>query len=107
MDVEGLKRTVLEFNPGFVLFNMSTATSTSDVEVINMMRPLTKAHFTVIGNHATSLPEEVLLASGLDSVIRREPELTAQELVEAVETEKRVGKGFGNFLQRFRRYDCA
>ncbi len=95
MDVEGLKRTVLEFNPGFVLFNMSTATSTSDIEIINMMRPLTKAHFTVIGNHATSLPEEVLLASGLDSVIRREPELTAQELVETVERKSGLEKVLG------------
>ena len=58
------------------------------------MRPLTKAHFSVIGNHATSLPEEVLLASGLDSVIRREPELTAQDLVDAVER----GRGLGEVL---------
>jgi radical SAM superfamily enzyme YgiQ (UPF0313 family) len=52
------------------------------------MRPVSKAHFTVIGNHATSLPEEVLNASALDSVIRREPELTAQDLVDAVEHER-------------------
>ena len=85
IDIEGLKKAIAEFNPGLVLFNMSTATSASDVEVINMMRPVSKAHFTVIGNHATSLPEEVLTASALDSVIRREPELTAQDLVDAVE----------------------
>lgn len=94
VDVEGLKIAIGEFNPGLIIFNMSTATSSSDVEVINMMRPLTKAHFTVIGNHATSLPEEVLLASGLDSVIRREPELTAQDLVDAVEK----GRGLGEVL---------
>ncbi len=94
VDVEGLKKSILEFNPGLVLFNMSTATSSSDIEVINLMRSLTPAHFTVIGNHATSLPEEVLLASGLDSVIRREPELTAQDLVDAVEK----GRGLGEVL---------
>ncbi len=94
VDVEGLKTAITEFNPGFVLFNMSTATSASDIEVINRMRPLTKSHFTVIGNHATSLPEEVLMASGLDSVIRREPELTTQDLVDAIEK----GKGLGQVL---------
>ncbi|HVZ80977.1 MAG TPA: radical SAM protein [bacterium] len=94
VDVEGLKKAIRDFDPAFVLFNMSTATSSSDVEVINMMRPLTQAHFTVIGNHATSLPEEVLQASGLDSVIRREPELTAQDLVDALEK----GRGLGEVL---------
>lgn len=94
VDVEGLKKAIRDYDPQFVLFNMSTATSSSDVEVINMMRPLTKAHFTVIGNHATSLPEEVLNDSGLDSVIRREPELTAQDLVDALEK----GRGLGEVL---------
>ncbi len=94
VNVEGLKKSIQEFNPGLIIFNMSTATSSSDVEVINLMRPLSKAHFSVIGNHATSLPEEVLLASELDSVIRREPELTAQDLVDAVEK----GRGLGEVL---------
>ncbi len=94
VDVEGLKKAIRDYDPQFVLFNMSTATSSSDVEVINMMRSLTKAHFTVIGNHATSLPEEVLNDSGLDSVIRREPELTAQDLVDALEK----GRGLGEVL---------
>ena len=95
VDVEGLKKEILAFNPAFVLFNMSTATSSSDIEVINMMRPLTKAHFTVIGNHATSLPEEVLTASMLDSVIRREPELTVQDLADALEKGRRFGEVLG------------
>jgi anaerobic magnesium-protoporphyrin IX monomethyl ester cyclase len=100
VDVEGLKKAIQEYNPSFILFNMSTATSSSDVEVINMMRPLTKAHFTVIGNHATSLPEEVLSASGLDSVIRREPELTAQDLVDAVEKGRDLLKVLGISFKR-------
>jgi radical SAM superfamily enzyme YgiQ (UPF0313 family) len=74
---------------------MSTATSSSDVEVINMMRFICKAHFTVIGNHATSLPDEVLTSSSLDSVIRREPELTAQDLVDAVEKGRDLLKVLG------------
>jgi len=66
VDVEGLRKVIAEFNPTLVLFNMSTATSSSDIEVINLMRLVSKAHFTVIGNHATSMPEEVLKASQLD-----------------------------------------
>ena len=86
VDVEGLKNVVRDFKPDFVLFNMSTATSSSDVQVIDIIREVSKAHFTVIGNHATSLPEEVLRTCSLNSVIRREPELTAQDLVDALET---------------------
>jgi len=85
VDVEGLKKAIREFNPSFVLFNMSTATSSSDLKVIDMMREVSDVHFTVIGNHATSLPEEVLKGCSLNSVIRREPELTAQDLVDALE----------------------
>ena len=85
MDVECLKHRLRLENAGLVLFNMSTATSASDLQVIDLCRPATKAHFTVIGIHATSLPEEVLSGCTLDSVIRREPESTAGELVEAVE----------------------
>jgi len=88
IDVEGLKKEIEAYKPEFVLFNMSTVTSASDIEVIDRMRECSKAHFTVIGNHATSLPEEILKGSSLDSVIRREPELTTQELVEFIEKGK-------------------
>lgn len=40
---------------------------------------------TAIGAHVTALPEESLRASRLDSVIRREPEMTADCLVDALE----------------------
>lgn len=100
IDVEGLKKAVQEFNPSFVLFNMSTATSSSDLQVIDMIRQVSKAHFTVIGNHATSLPEEVLKACSLDSVIRREPELTTQDLVDAIETGRDLIKVLGISYKR-------
>ena len=100
IDVEGLKKAVREFDPAFVLFNMSTATSSSDLQVIDMIRQVSKAHFTVIGNHATSLPEEVLKACSLDSVIRREPELTAQDLVDAIETGRDLIKVLGISYKR-------
>jgi len=100
VDIEGLKKNISEFDPGLVLFNMSTATSSSDVAVINMMRSVSNAHFTVIGNHATSLPDEVLTASTLNSVIRREPELTAQDLVDAVEKGRDLLKVLGISLKQ-------
>ena len=43
VDVEGLKRAVREFNPAFILFNMSTATSSSDLQVIDMIRQVSRA----------------------------------------------------------------
>jgi anaerobic magnesium-protoporphyrin IX monomethyl ester cyclase len=86
MDLDSLKRAAQEFNPAFILFNMSTATSSGDERVIDEMRKAHSAHLSVIGNHATSLPEEVLKSCGLDSVIRREPEMTAAELADVLET---------------------
>jgi len=84
IDVEGLKLAIQTFNPAVIFFNISTATSSSDTQVIDELRKISPAHFTVIGNHATSLPEEVLKACSLDSVIRREPELTARDLVKTL-----------------------
>ena len=95
VDIEGLKGEIKVFGPALVLFNMSTATSDSDVKVIDQMREVSQVHFTVIGNHATSLPEEILRASSLDSVIRREPELTAQDLVDAVQNQRDLLKVLG------------
>lgn len=100
VDVEGLLKAVQDFDPPFILFNMSTATSTSDLEVIDRVRKASSAHFTVIGNHATSLPEEVLTSSSLDSVIRREPELTAQDLVDALATGRDLLKVQGISFKR-------
>ncbi len=88
VDIEGLKKEISQFDPSLIIFNMSTATSSSDMTVIDQMRAVSKSHFTVIGNHATSLPEEVLRGSQLDSVIRREPELTAQDLADAIEKQR-------------------
>ncbi len=88
IDINGLEKLVRELEPSFILFNMSTVTSTSDIEVINRIHKISNAHFTVIGNHATSLPEEILKVSALESIIRREPELTAQDLVDALEKGK-------------------
>lgn len=95
MDLYGLEKSLKEFDPAFVLFNMSTVTSASDIEIIDSVRKISKAHFTVIGNHATSLPEEVLKASELDSIIRREPELTARELVDALEKRRDLASVLG------------
>lgn len=83
--VEALCEEVKQFHPQLILFNMSTATYASDIQVIEKVREVSRAHFTVIGNHATSLPHEVLEASKLDSVIRREPEDTTCDLARVLE----------------------
>jgi anaerobic magnesium-protoporphyrin IX monomethyl ester cyclase len=88
INLEDLKSAVREFNPSFILFNMSTATSSGDARIIDELRKIHPAHFSVIGNHATSLPEQVLKSCGLDSVIRREPEYTVAELADALEKGK-------------------
>lgn len=85
--VGGLEEELKAASPDLVVFNMSTATSGSDMKVIDRLRAATRAHLTVIGNHPTSLPEEVLRGCALDSVIRREPERTAQALAAALEKE--------------------
>lgn len=95
LTVEMLGREMEAFGPDLVLFNMSTVTSDSDMKVIDLLRPKTKAHFTVIGNHATSLPDEVLGRSCLDSVIRREPERTAQDLTETLKNGKPLADVLG------------
>lgn len=85
LSVDVLRVEMEKLDPGLVIFNMSTVTSDSDMKIIDLLRPSSKAHFSVIGNHATSLPEAVLGGCRLDSVIRREPERTAQHLTETLE----------------------
>jgi anaerobic magnesium-protoporphyrin IX monomethyl ester cyclase len=88
MDVTELAKELEAFEPGLAVFNMSTATSEEDMKVVDLMRPHSKAHFTAIGNHVTSLPGETLEACGLDSVVRREPEWTTDHLALCLSEKK-------------------
>lgn len=93
--VEELKKEITTVQPELLIFNMSTATSSSDVEVVKQLRSVTQAHFTAIGNHVTSLPEETLRSSELDSIVRREPELTVCDLAEALSWDGDLAKVLG------------
>lgn len=73
------------FDPRLVVMNVATATSVGDLQTADALKTRLDAHVTAIGNHVTSLPGEVLESSRLDSVIRREPEITARELADALE----------------------
>ena len=83
--VTELGERIRAFEPDLVLFSFSTVTFDSDAQVTRELRPLTPAHFTAIGVHVTTLAEESLASSALDSIVRREPEYTARALADALD----------------------
>ena len=80
-----VKEEVEKFRPALVLVDMSTATFYGDLETIKKVKEVNGCHLTAIGTHVTSLPEDSLKTSLLDSVIRGEPEETALELANTLD----------------------
>jgi radical SAM superfamily enzyme YgiQ (UPF0313 family) len=85
IDLGALVAEAVSYAPRLILLNVATATSRGDLAVGGTLKGALAAHLTAIGNHVTSLPDEVLGSSVLDSVVRREPELTVRELADVLE----------------------
>ncbi len=83
--IEGLLDIVRDRAPGLVLFNISTVTFDGDAAVARAVRDASNAHLTAIGVHVTTRPDDALATGGWHSVIRREPEMTALALADALD----------------------
>lgn len=85
-----LKAKIKKFNPEFIILNVSTVTFKSDMKIAQRIKKIIpQVHLSSIGVHVTVLPEETL-SNSVDSVIRREPEITALELVKALSQGKNL-----------------
>ncbi|KKL62894.1 hypothetical protein LCGC14_2180580 [marine sediment metagenome] len=83
-----LEKKIKEFDPKLIIVNFSTTTFYGDIETVKFVKGLNNAHLTAIGTHVTSLPQETLEQSLLDSVIRGEPEKIGLDLAEALEAKE-------------------
>lgn len=80
---------VKKFNPRLVIMNLSTATFNSDTEfILELKKTLPKSHLAGIGVHVTAMPEESLIETALDSIIRGEPEMTALDLAKHLKNKE-------------------
>ena len=86
-DVDGLAAIFKEYQPDLALFNFSTVTFYGDSEVTHTLREISDAHFTAIGVHVTTMAQDTLERSALDSIVRREPEMTALALADALQAD--------------------
>lgn len=87
-NIDEIKEQIKLYQPQLIIINTSTATFNNDKITIKAIKELSDAHITAIGTHVTALPETSLTESKLDSVIRREPELTALELANSLNNNK-------------------
>lgn len=87
LDFKEALREVKKYKPKLIVLNFSTATFEGDKEfTLKIKKNLPKSHLTAIGVHVTTMPEQTLIETALDSIIRGEPEETALEL--ALELKK-------------------
>jgi radical SAM superfamily enzyme YgiQ (UPF0313 family) len=87
-DIDEIKEQIKLYQPQLVIINTSTATFNNDKVTIKAIKESSDAHITAIGTHVTALPEISLTESKLDSVIRREPELTSLDLTNSLNNNK-------------------
>lgn len=77
------------FSPEMIIFNSTTTTFFDDVHASDLAKKINKNVVSVFyGTHVTALPPESLENESIDIVIRKEPELIAKELADALEQKK-------------------
>lgn len=93
---------VRAFKPGLVVVNLVTPSFESDLSAARIIKEVDPdIHVTIVGIHGTALPEYCLeKSSHLDSVIRGEPELTALELAQVLDSTKDLGEVKGLTFRR-------
>ena len=91
---DDLVKIIGDFTPGLLIVNFSTATFEGDSLFVDEIRKQFDGHITAIGAHVTSLSEESLKTTKLDSVVRSEPEFTCLGLANA------LSKGGGEELSK-------
>ena len=76
-----LLRLIEKERPDIAVWSTGTPTLKFDLGLARMIKSSAPATITaVLGTHVSVQPQTVLEASGLDAVIRREPEQTIREL---------------------------
>jgi len=82
---------IKKINPKLVIINFSTATFSADKNfTLELKKALPQAHLAGIGVHVSTLPEETLIETALDSIIRGEPEMTALNLANQLKGKDRL-----------------
>ncbi len=80
-DTKATLKELIKFKPKLIIINYSTATFSGDKDfTLKVKKAFPKSHLTAIGVHVTTMPEQTLIETALDSIIRGEPEETALEL---------------------------
>lgn len=71
-------------NPNLIIINISMPTFYVNKQQIDEIKKITNCHISAMGIYVTSLPEDALKYTLIDSVIRAEPEITARELAKHI-----------------------
>ena len=91
LSAEAAIRQIFHFKPKLVILNFSTATFSADKNfALELKKTLPRTHLAGIGVHVSTLPEETLIETALDSIIRGEPEMTALDLAENLRGKERL-----------------
>lgn len=90
-----VKKFLKKYHPRLVIFNISTPTFNDDIKFIADLKKSLSCHFTAIGVHVSATAEETLGVSKLDSVIRREPELSSLALADTIKQNKSLSRVLG------------
>jgi anaerobic magnesium-protoporphyrin IX monomethyl ester cyclase len=86
IDIDGLKRKMMEFGPDFTIFTTATPTIVSDLSVARLAKEVCPdSKVACFGIQVTVFPEESFRQErDLDYIVRGEPEFTFRELARAV-----------------------
>ncbi len=91
LNSESTIKEIEKFKPKLIILNFSTATYPGDKSfTLKLKKRMPKVHLTAIGVHVSALPKETLIETALDSIIRREPEMTALDLAQKIKKKMKL-----------------
>lgn len=94
---DGLMKIISDFQPDLLIMNSSTPSINSDVKIPALVKSTAPAcKIAAFGIHAGVLPDEVFtLSPGLDFIIRGEPEYSALDLAQKLQTGESLAGAAG------------
>jgi len=89
-----LENIIKKESPDMIVISISTPTFYEDIKLAELVKKL-GIFVVAIGIHCSALPEQTLLESSFDAVVRGEPEITVLEIARRIKKEKNLKNVLG------------
>jgi len=81
---------LMKLKPSFIILNIGSGTLKEDLMFATLIKKYLKSNIIVFGQHATIAPNELVKHKSIDIVIKGEPELIINQVIESFNDKKKL-----------------